>query len=163
MSTVAGRGHQATAAPPNLPLHLTSFVGREADLRSLKGLLKTARLVTLIGTGGAGKSRLAAQVARTNSDAWPDGAWWVELAAESDVAEAVVASLELRGRGSPQAVVASWLPPREAPLILDNCEHPIAQSPAFSHFVLPRCPRGTIPAPRREPLRVAREVRLPLS
>ena len=101
MSTVAGRGHQAPAAPLNLPLHLTSFVGREADMRSLKGLLKTARLVTLTGTGGAGKSRLAAQVARTNSDAWPDGAWWVELAAESDVAEAVVASLELRGRGSP--------------------------------------------------------------
>ena len=163
MSTVAGRGHQATAAPLNLPLHLTSFVGREADLRSLKGLLKTARLVTLTGTGGAGKSRLAAQVARTNSDAWPDGAWWVELAAESDVAEAVVASLELRGRGSPQAVVASWLAPREALLILDNCEHLIAQSAAFSHFVLQRCPKVTILATSREPLGVAGEVRWPLS
>ena len=163
MSTVAGRGHQATAAPLNLPLDLTSFVGREADLRSLKGLLKTARLVTLTGTGGAGKSRLAAQVARTNSDAWPDGAWWVELAAESDVAEAVVASLELRGRGSPQAVVASWLAPREALLILDNCEHLIAQSAAFSHFVLQRCPKVTILATSREPLGVAGEVRWPLS
>src|SRR2546423_13420567 len=131
MSTVAGRGHQSTAAPLNLPLHLTTFVGREAGLRSLKGLLKAARLITLTGTGGAGKSRLAAQVARTNSDAWPDGAWWVELAAESDVADAVVASLELRGRGAPQAGRPSWGPPPQSPPPPPKLQDPLPPTAAL--------------------------------
>ena len=67
MDRVAVRGKQATAAPSNLPQHLTSFVGREAELRSLKRLLSTSRLVTLTGTGGAGKSRLAAEIATASS------------------------------------------------------------------------------------------------
>src|SRR5256885_14998434 len=141
MSTVAGRGHQAAAAPLNLPLHLTSFVGREADMRSLKGLLKTARLVTLTGTGGAGKSRLAAQVARTNSDAWPDGAWWVELAAESDVAEAVVASLDLPGRGSPQAALASWPAPPRPLRLPPNTPPPLPPTPPSHHLFLHPSPK----------------------
>jgi hypothetical protein len=81
MDRVAVRGRRPSAPPTKLPHHLTSFVGREADLRSLKGLLGTSRMVTLTGTGGAGKSRLAAEVAKANQALWPDGAWWIELAA----------------------------------------------------------------------------------
>ena len=163
MGMVAGQGHQATAAPHNLPLHLTTFVGREADLRSLKSLLRTARLVTLTGTGGAGKSRLAVEFARANRDVWRDGVWWVALADESDVAAAALASFELPGQGTPRDVVASWLASRQALVILDNCEHVIAQCAAFSQFLLQRCPELGILATSREPLGVAGEVRLPVS
>src|SRR5207245_637968 len=93
MSKVAGRGHQATTPSHALPHHLTTFVGREAELRSLKQLLRNSRMVTLTGTGGAGKSRLAAEVARQAGGMGPDGGWWVELAAGSDGAAALVATL----------------------------------------------------------------------
>jgi len=80
MSTVAGQGRQAPAAPENLPRPLTSFVGREAELRSLKTVLGSSRMVTLVGAGGSGKSRLAAELARRSLDHWPDGVWWIDLA-----------------------------------------------------------------------------------
>ena len=163
MDMVAGQGHQATAPRHNLPTHLTTFVGREADLRSLKSLLRSSRLVTLTGTGGAGKSRLAAEVARASSQVWPDGVLWMELADEDDVAAAVVGRLELPGRGAPQEVVASWLASRHALLVLDNCEHVIAQAASFCHLLLQRCPELTILATSREPLGVAGEVRWPVT
>ena len=162
MGTVAGRRHQP-ASRHNLPTHLTSFVGREADLRALKALLRSSRLVTLTGTGGAGKSRLAVEAARANSQAWPDGVIWIELADEDDVAAAVVARLELPGRGAPRDVVASWLAPRRTLLVLDNCEHVIAQSASFSHVLLQRCPGLTILATSREPLGIPGEARWPVS
>jgi len=146
-----------------VPLHLTSFVGRGAELRSLKALVRSARMVTLTGTGGAGKSRLAAEVARANRDVWPDGTWWVELAAESDVGGAVVANLELPGQGSPQQVVSSWLASRRALLILDNCEHLVAECAAFAQGLLERCPQLTVLATSREALGVPGEVRWPVS
>ena len=146
-----------------VPLHLTSFVGREAELRSLKTLVRTSRMVTLIGTGGAGKSRLAAEVARATRDAWPDGVLWVELAAESDVGGAVVANLELPGQGSPEQVVSSWLASRRALLILDNCEHLVAECAVFAQGLLERCPELTVLATSREPLGVQGEVRWPVS
>src|SRR5260370_36451074 len=145
MDKVAGRGHQTATAPSNLPLHLTSFVGREAELRSLKSLVRSSRLVTLVGTGGAGKTRLAAEVAKANRGAWPDGDWWVELAAESDIGAAVVTTLELPGRGSPLQVVSSWLAPRRAPLILANRDHILAACAAFLHQLPAHCPDGHVP------------------
>jgi len=163
MDKVAGRRHQAAAPPSNLPLHLTSFVGREAELRSIKAMVHSTRLVTLIGTGGAGKTRLAAEVAKANRGEWPDGVWWVELADETEVGAAVVASLELPGRGSPQHVVSSWLASRRALLILDNCEHIVAACATFCHNLLARCPEVTVLATSREPLGVPGEVRWPVS
>src|SRR5450759_5453857 len=139
MDRGAVRGHRATDAPNNLPHHLTSFVGREAELRSLKGLFSTARMITLIGTGGSGKSRLAAEIAKASVSLWPDGVWWIELAAATDVSGAVVATLELPGRGSAQDVASSWLAKRRALLILDNCEHLVAECAAFSQTALERC------------------------
>lgn len=153
----------AKAAPNNLPQHLTSFVGREADLRSLKSLLGTTRMVTLVGTGGAGKSRLALEVAKATHDLWPDGMWWIELEAAGDVPGAVVGTLELPGRGPSQDVVSTWLAARRALLILDNCEHLVAACTAFCKTMLERCPQLTVLATSREPLGVPGEVRWPIS
>ncbi|MDQ2942776.1 MAG: tetratricopeptide repeat protein, partial [Candidatus Dormibacteraeota bacterium] len=163
MDTVAVRGRHSAAAPNNLPRHLTSFVGREAELRSLKGLLSTARMLTLIGTGGAGKSRLAVEIAKANINLWPDGAWWIELEAAKDVGGAAVATLELPGRGSAEDVVSSWLAAKRALLVLDNCEQLVADCASFSQAALQRCPQLTIIATSREPLGVPGEMRWPVS
>lgn len=166
MGRVAVRDHQ-TNVQNNLPYHLTTFVGRDADLRSLKGLLGSSRMVTLVGTGGAGKSRLAVEVARATQNQWPDGVWWIELAplrgSASDVAGAVVGGLELPGRGPAQDVASSWLAARHALLILDNCEHVVGACAALSQHLLERCPHLTILATSREGLGVAGEVRWPVS
>ncbi|GAC1504181.1 MAG: hypothetical protein NVS1B3_00350 [Candidatus Dormibacteraceae bacterium] len=146
-----------------MPHHLTSFVGREAELRSLKSLLATTRMVTLSGTGGAGKTRLAAEVAQANLKLWPDGAWWVELASTDDVPGAVLATLQLPGRGPAQDVISSWLATRKALLVLDNCEHLVAQGAAFSQTLLENCPQLSIIATSREPLGVPGEARRPVA
>jgi predicted ATPase/DNA-binding CsgD family transcriptional regulator len=159
MDTVAVRGRRAASAPNNLPRHLTSFVGREAELRSLKTQLRTARMVTLIGTGGAGKSRLAAEIATALPDLWPDGAWWIELEAATDTAGAVVGMLELPGRGPAQNVASSWLAAKRALLVLDNCEQLVEDCAAFCRATLERCPQLTIIATSREALGVPGEVR----
>ena len=163
MDRVAVRSKHAPAASSNLPHHLTSFVGREAELRSLKSFLSTSRLVTLTGTGGAGKSRLASEFAKANGNLWPDGVWWIELAGADDVSGAVVAALELPGRGPAQDVVASWLAARKALLVLDNCEHLVAECAAFCQKILERCPQLNIIATSREPLGVPGEARWPLA
>ncbi|HEY4889099.1 MAG TPA: LuxR C-terminal-related transcriptional regulator [Candidatus Dormibacteraeota bacterium] len=163
MAKVAVRGKQADGAPSNLPHHLTSFVGREAELRSLKEVLGRSRMVTLTGTGGAGKSRLAAEVAKANVNLWPDGVWWIELSGTDDVSGAVVAILELPGRGSAQDVVASWLAARKALLVLDNCEHLVADCATFSQRALERCTQLNIIATSREPLGVPGEARWPVA
>ena len=163
MSTVAGQGRQAPAAPENLPRPLTSFVGREAELRSLKTVLGSSRMVTLVGAGGSGKSRLAAELARRSLDHWPDGVWWIDLAGTDDVVGTVVATAELPGRGRPIDVVTSWLAMRHALLVLDNCEHLIAASAAFCQAALERCPLLSIMATSREPLGIAGEARWPLT
>src|SRR5450759_212072 len=157
MDRVAVRGKHASAASSNLPHHLTSFVGREAELRSLKDLLAKSRMVTLTGTGGSGKTRLAAEVARANASQWPDGVWWIELSGTDDVSGAVVGTLQLPGRGSAQDVVASWLAARKALLVLDNCEHLVTDSAAFCQRVLERCPQLSIIATSREALGVPGE------
>src|SRR6202521_5638176 len=163
MGTVAGRGHQATAAPSNIPRHLTSFVGRDAELRALKAMLGDSRLVTIIGTGGAGKTRLAAELTRSGVGRWPDGIWWIDLAGADDVLGSVIANAELPGRGHPIDIVTSWLAPRRALLVLDNCEHLIAESADFCHSALERCPELTILATSREALGVPGEARWPLT
>ena len=160
---MADPGRQATVVPNNLPRQLTSFVNREADLKALKALLRSSRMITLVGTGGAGKSRLAVEVARATHETWPDGVCWVELAPASDVAGAVVAILELPGHGAPLRVVASWLASRRVLLILDNCEHLVAESARFCHALLEQCPEVTILATSREPLGVPGEVRWSVS
>jgi predicted ATPase/DNA-binding SARP family transcriptional activator len=164
------RGELAQRAEPrksNLRAELTSFVGRDADVEVVRGLVARHRLTTLIGPGGAGKTRLATETARTLFNEMPDGAWLVELAAvgaDGDVAQATVAALGLRDAllgGAPNAEPTEGLiaaiRDREALLILDNCEHVIEQVAAFAHRVLGECRRLRILATSREPLGITGE------
>ncbi len=151
------------APAATVPRQLTSFVGRSGELRALTSLLGESRLVTITGTGGAGKTRLAAELARSTPDRWPDGTWWIGLAAADDVIGTVVATAELPGRGRPIDIVTSWLATRHTLLVLDNCEHLIALTAAFCQAVLERCPNVTILATSREPIGVPGEARWPLT
>jgi predicted ATPase/DNA-binding CsgD family transcriptional regulator len=163
MSKAAASGHEAAEATATLPRHLTRFVGRDTELRSLKAALGSSRLLTLTGPGGAGKTRLAIEVARASSELWPDGVWWIPLEAADDAPGAVVAALDLRGAGRGVDVITSWLAARRALLILDNCEHVIAASAQLGQALLERCPTLSILATSREPLGIAGEVRWPVS
>jgi len=153
----------AAAFPNNLPNLLTTFVDREEELRRIRSLLRSSRLVTVTGTGGAGKSRLAIEVAKASQDLWPDGRWWLELTTEEDVAAALVARLELPGRGAPLDVVSSWLANKRALVIFDNCEHIVETCARVCEALLARSPDLAILATSREPLRVQGEARWPLA
>ncbi|MFJ3026422.1 BTAD domain-containing putative transcriptional regulator [Streptomyces tendae] len=151
----------------NLRAELTSFVGRENDVASVRRLIAEHRLTTLIGPGGAGKTRLAKETTRTLLDELPAGARLVELAAvgaDGDVAQAALAGFELRDAllgGRPNAEptdrFVAALREREELLILDNCEHVIESAAAFAHRVLGECPRLRILATSREPLGITGE------
>jgi predicted ATPase/DNA-binding SARP family transcriptional activator len=150
-----------TAAPP-LPLPLTSFVGREDQIAEVEQLLAAHRLVTLTGSGGCGKTRLALQVAAQMAESFPDGVRLVALAALSDPAllpHALLTGLGLQetaGRPLTQTL-GEYLQPRQLLLVLDNCEHLVE---ACSHWVatlLQRCPQLRVLATSRETLRTAGE------
>jgi predicted ATPase/class 3 adenylate cyclase/DNA-binding CsgD family transcriptional regulator len=149
----------------NLPRLLTSFVGRQAEVEALKKLLKVERLVTLTGPGGAGKSRLAVELAHSSEDSWPDGIWWVDLTTIDEakqVAGAVASALHLRGGGAPADMAASWLADKKALLLIDNCEHVVAGCAAFCETGLERCANLRVIATSREPLGVPGEARWPV-
>jgi predicted ATPase len=149
--------------PSGLPPQASSFVGREHELRELLALLARTRLLTLAGTGGAGKTRLVHELAREAERSYADGAVLVELAPVADgplVVAAVAAALEvgaLPGRSSLDGV-ADYLTPRTLLLILDNCEHILAASAELADTLLRIAPELTIVATSREPLRVPGEV-----
>jgi predicted ATPase len=159
----------------NLRAELTSFVGRDADVAAVGELVGGHRLTTLIGPGGSGKTRLAAETARTLLGDLPDGAWLVELAAigaggdVADVALSTLAGLGLRDAllGAPNAEPAGRLiaaiRDREALLILDNCEHVIESAAAFAHRVLGECRRLRILTTSREPLGITGEALWPVA
>jgi predicted ATPase/class 3 adenylate cyclase/DNA-binding CsgD family transcriptional regulator len=154
--------HQQT----NLPHYLTTFVGRSAELAQLRSVLSQSRMVTLIGAGGSGKTRLAAELGQACLGAWPGGVWWVDLASVEDprqVPGAMAVALRLPGQGSSQDVVTTWLAARRAVLALDNCEHLVAACAAFCHVALERCPELTVIATSREQLGVPGEVCWPVS
>jgi predicted ATPase/DNA-binding CsgD family transcriptional regulator len=150
----------------NLPRYLTSFVGRRTELSGLKSVLARSRMVTLTGPGGAGKSRLAAELCQASLNRWPQGIWWVALAPVSDprqVASTAVAVLELPGHGPAQDRLIAWLADGRALLVLDNCEHLSAACADFCTALLEGCPEGTILATSRESIGVAGEALWPLS
>ena len=129
----------------NLPSQLTSFVGRERELAEVKQHLEESRLLSLIGTGGAGKTRLALQAASDLLETFPDGVWLVELAALSDpdlVPSAVVAALGLSQAPSRPAIelLVEHLQARAPLLVLDNCEHLIAACARLAERLLRTCP-----------------------
>jgi predicted ATPase len=146
-----------------LPLETSTFVGREHELTELRALLGRTRLLTLAGTGGAGKTRLALKLARGREDLEADGAILVELdlvADGADVPDAVAEALDLHALpgGALVDAIAAELAPRELLLVLDNCEHVIGASAALADALLRSAPRLTILATSREPLRVPGEV-----
>src|SRR5262245_54202577 len=178
IATVPGRGYRFTAkldapttdaqagAPKtsqprdNLPEQRTRFIGREAALADLAGLLSETRLLTLTGIGGCGKTRLALQFAQQRRADFADGVWFVDLAPlrESErVAAACAAALELDKEF--EAPPADWLgarlAERHALIVLDNCEHVRAGVASLVDAVLARPCRARILATSREALAVA--------
>jgi predicted ATPase/DNA-binding CsgD family transcriptional regulator len=118
----------------NLPAELTSFVGRRRELKEAKRLLSMARLVTLTGTGGVGKTRLALRVEAGVRRAFADGVWLVELAEVRDprlLPSTVATALGLRDSADPAAGLAEFLADRQLLLVLDNCEHMVDECAAL--------------------------------
>jgi predicted ATPase/class 3 adenylate cyclase len=159
---------RALVAPPhNLPVQLTSFVGRERELAALGALLEQARLLTLTGIGGCGKTRLALQVAAHVVEAYPDGVWFVDLAPLADpglVPQAVAAALGVREEpGLPlPATLTAALRPRRLLLVLDNCEHLVEACARLTDAVLRACPHLVVLATSREALGIAGETAWPV-
>ena len=150
------------------PAALTSFIGRAEPLREVADLLSDHRLVTVTGPGGAGKTRLAAQVARQAAVRFADGAWLAELAPVADpaqVAAVVAAALGVREQpGLPAAeALARALARQQVLLVLDNCEHVIGAAAALCAGLLAACDDLRVLATSREPLRVAGEARYRLA
>jgi predicted ATPase/DNA-binding SARP family transcriptional activator len=149
----------------NLPAPTTSFVGREDDLGGIAALLHEHRLVTLTGPPGVGKSRLAVETARSLEDELPDGTWLVDFARAGDADDAVrllAHAVDVRG-SDPLARVTSRLRAAEALVVLDACEHVLAEAGRIASTLLAECPRVRIVATSREALHVASEARFPLA
>ena len=146
----------------NLPCEMSSFVGREQQLADLVGLLGRARLLTLVGTGGVGKTRLALRLASTVLEQYPDGVWLVELTPFSDPsllprAVAVVLGVHERARRPLLEAVAAVLRGKRVLLVLDNCEHLVAGAADLADQLLRACPELVVLATSREPLRAPGE------
>jgi predicted ATPase/class 3 adenylate cyclase/tetratricopeptide (TPR) repeat protein len=151
----------------NLPLQLTSFVGRERELDEIRRQLEQARLLTLTGPGGVGKPRLALQVAADLLDRFADGVWLVDLAPLSDpglVAEVVASSVGVREETNRPvlATLASELQDRMLLVLLDNCEHLLDASAELVVTLLRACPSLRVLATSREPLRLSGEFTYPV-
>ncbi|MEV0232120.1 BTAD domain-containing putative transcriptional regulator [Nonomuraea sp. NPDC050786] len=162
-------GERAESRRTNLRAELTSFVGKDDDIAAVAVLSIGHRLVTLTGAGGAGKTRLATETARTMLAELPDGAWLVELAsvrAGGELAQAALAAIGLRDQavlgdaraGEPMDRLITALRERAMLLILDNCEHMIEEAAAFADRLLGECRRLRILATSREPLGITGEV-----
>ncbi|MER0243091.1 BTAD domain-containing putative transcriptional regulator [Streptomyces sp. HSW2009] len=177
----AGTGPRGWQGPPgNLRARLTSFVGRSAEIRALGRELSGARLVTLTGPGGSGKTRLSEETAATVTGDYPDGVWIAELApldSPADVAGAVLSAVgrrdtTLHGGGLESRVGSDSIAPtarlvehcahRRLLLVLDNCEHVIAAAAELADTLLTHCPGVTVLATSREPLGVPGEAVRPV-
>ncbi|MEU5590856.1 AfsR/SARP family transcriptional regulator [Streptomyces chrestomyceticus] len=186
-SAGGGARNGAGARPGNLRSRPTSFVGREDDLAAIRADLAAHRLVTLLGPGGAGKTRLSQESAEAAAaaapDAWTDGVWFAELAPVDDpqtVPEAVLTALgaretvlrgttaeELRAASDrsacdPMAQLAAFCENRRMLLVLDNCEHVIGAAAELADRLLAECPGVTVLATSREPLAVPGEAVRPV-
>ena len=151
-------------ASAKLPAPLTRFVGRETELAQAATLLAEARLLTLTGPGGAGKTRLALRLASTVADNFPDGVWFVDLSSLSAgqfVWDQVATTLGVTesGSGGPLTeAVGRYLAPRRALVLLDNCEHLVESAAEVAAELLAAAPKLRLVATSREPLGVGGEV-----
>ena len=149
--------------PGNLPLELTSFVGREREVAAVRYLLLGSRLLTLIGSGGCGKTRLALHVAEQDRAGYADGVWWVDLspiAEDGPVVKAVASALGLREEGGKPLleVIVQHLQPRSLLLVIDNCEHVLKAVTRLVDWLLRQAPHLTVLATSRAPLEVPGEL-----
>ena len=163
MATEASlRPNETGARAHNLPLPVAALVGRGRELEGITGILGKARLVTITGPGGVGKTRLALEIAHRHAARRPDGAWLVDLTAgpeRPDVAAETARALGVRaavGTADTDALRA-YLSERDLMLVLDNCEHVIEQSAALGAELLGSCANVRIVATSREPLAIAGE------
>jgi predicted ATPase/DNA-binding CsgD family transcriptional regulator/class 3 adenylate cyclase len=150
------------ALATNLPVQLTSFVGRGDELAEVEVLLDGERLVTLTGSGGCGKTRLAMQAVAEVADRWPDGVWWVDLAPVSDphlVAElaATATGALVEPIGGPLRALTLQLRDRRLLVCLDNCEHLLDAAAEVAEALLVSCPEVSVLTTSREPLGVPGE------
>ncbi|MFI9811246.1 BTAD domain-containing putative transcriptional regulator [Saccharothrix variisporea] len=168
----------APEAPAStLPAALTSFIGRDDDLARIDALLTRGRLVTVVGPGGAGKTRLAVEAGRRYRHEYRDGTWLVDLAAVTEPAKAgsaVLAAIGLRGTalfeasgwmragGSELDMLTDRLNGRECLLVVDNCEHLVDAVAHLIAALLPRCAGLRVLATSREPLAIDGEALVPL-
>jgi predicted ATPase/DNA-binding CsgD family transcriptional regulator len=153
---------RAAASPGNLPAELTSFIGRRHQIQEIKSVLTAARLVTLVGPGGVGKTRLALRTATDLRRGIPDGVWLVELAGLRDaelVTKAVMTSLGLRDESSrwPVSRLIEYVSSKRLLLVLDNCEHLLDACAVLADALLREAPSLRILATSRQPLGVAGE------
>ncbi|MBE7549874.1 MAG: tetratricopeptide repeat protein [Anaerolineales bacterium] len=155
--------------PNNLPLQLTSFIGRERELAEVKDLMARARLLTLTGPGGSGKTRLASQVATglLAVAEYPDGIAWVELSSISDpefISQVVATAISVREQpGYPLIeTIIDYLRSRQVLLVLDNCEHIASACAGLVNRLLRSCPQVRFLATSRAPLQIEGETTWPV-
>lgn len=166
-TSVSDVGLEATRWPNNLPLQLASFVGRLDEIKSLRGLVRECRLVTLTGMGGCGKTRLALEVARQSLPRFTDGTWLIELGAirnPDQVAQTVAQVLKVRdekGRSMTETLLSS-LASKSALLILDSCEHLLSGVSPLVSTLLWQAPKLRILATSHERLGIHGEEVFPV-
>jgi non-specific serine/threonine protein kinase len=153
--------------PDNLPLELSSFVGRERELAEVKRLLEKTRLLTLTGSGGCGKTRLALAAASELVEGFEDGVWMVELAPLADptlVPQAVASTLGVSEQPGRSLIdtLSDYLASKKVLLVLDNCEHLIEACAALAETLLQFCLDLRILATSREALGITGEVAWPV-
>jgi predicted ATPase/DNA-binding CsgD family transcriptional regulator len=141
----------------NLPTPLTSFVGRRSEIQTLRRLVSTNRLVTVLGPGGCGKTRLALEAAQRLRNSFQDGVWWIDLAAlspESSLPAAVSDALHISvqpRKGHTRTIIQS-LREQHALLVFDNCEHKLDQCAEMIEMLLSECSNVKMIATSREPV-----------
>jgi len=150
------------ARPNNLPVQLTSFIGREAEMKRVKDLLKQTHLLTLTGSGGSGKTRLALQVSADVIDDFANGVWFVELASLFEPALLPQAIMKVFGlkeepKRSLEDTLCDYLKDKEILIILDNCEHLVEPCAKLAEKLLSNSPKLKIIATSREALRCSGE------
>ena len=151
----------------NLPLPVSSFIGRERELEQTAAAIAQARVVTLTGPGGVGKTRLALQAAGQVAPRFADGAWLCELApvrdpAGVDDAVAAVFSVTARAGQSTRETLVGFLRAKQLLLVLDNCEHVLAEAAALAETLARSCERLVILATSREGLAIEGERLMPV-
>ena len=151
----------------NLPLELSSFIGRDKELAEVRQLVKDTRLLTLTGPGGCGKTRLALAAASELVEEFEEGVWLVELAPLADpslVPQAVASTVGVREQQarSLTETLSNYLGSKKVLLVLDNCEHLVEACAELSEALLRSCPKLRVLATSREALGIAGEVAWPV-